>query len=152
MGFNKIITGVIKIKKVLPIVLLAVLIITPIAHAGSAFHVELDTALVTDMTLRDASFSNTFRIGAKGESYTLDVAMAYNGEDPNSFRGIKGVGPSFSLKGWGVRFQLDGFVYPNEYARASLKYKVSDMVNTGIFAQSNLRYNYDFGLLVGIEY
>jgi len=140
------------IKKILPIFILIVLLVTPLAFAGSAFHVELDTALVTNMRLSGASFSNTFRIGAKGESYTLDLAMAYSPEDPNSFRGIKGIGPSFSLKGWGIQFQIDGYVWPNEYARAGLKYKVSDLTMVGVFAQSDLSYSYDFGILVGIEY
>lgn len=120
------------------------------AAFSSPFHAELDTALVTGMRMQEASFSNTFRIGAEGKNYSLDLSMAYNPKDKKSYRGIKGIGPSFSLDLYDVTFQLDGYIWPNEYAKASLKYKISKLVNVGAFAQSNLVYNYDFGILLGI--
>lgn len=138
------------IKKLLTLTLILVTVAGFVAFS-SPFHAELDTALVTDIGLRSASFSNTFRIGAKGNNYSLDVAMAYNPESNYSRRVIKGIGPSFSLDAFDITFQLDSFVWPNEYAKATLKYKISDLVNVGTFAQSDLSYNYHFGILLGIE-
>ena len=138
-------------KKFLALTLVLVLA-AGFAAISAPLHVDLDTALVTGIALDGASISTTFRIGAKGESYTLGLAATYNPESEMAFKGVKGIGPTFSLKGWGIRFQLDGYVWPNKYARATLKYKVSEMVNVGVMAQSDLHYNYDFGTVIGIEY
>lgn len=142
----------IKIKKLIPIVLLAVLLLSTTVMAGSAFHAELETALVTGMSLSDATVDTTVRLGAKGESYSLDLAAVYNPEAMGAAYGVKGVGPSFSLSGWGFTTQLDAFVWPTKFARLTMKYKVSEMVNVGAFVASDMGYEPVFGTTIGIEY